>query len=277
VQVSAAGITLGELTWEETWTRDGRDRTPIIPAHEFSGIVVDAGQATNDFRNGDEVFGMIPFDWDGAAAELARAPVGSIARKPASLSHRDAAAIPISALTAWQALHDHAHVQTGERVLVLGATGSVGTLAVQLARQFGAHVTATTRRDDGDLLTQLGAQTVIRADGPAALPFATFDVVIDAVGGATTRDALDAVRTDGRLVALTAPPPTAASDGHPVHATFFIVTANSERLAALGEQVADGSLRIFVSDTYPLDRGGEAFTHASSPQRSFGKTIIAIQ
>ena len=278
VAVFAAGLTYGELTWDATWTRNGVDRTPIIPAHEFSGVVVESAAVQGPFRPGDEVFGTIPFDWDGAAAEFARVPADGIARKPAAVSHRDAAAIPISGLTAWEALRDSANVQPGDDVLVLGGTGAVGTFAVQIARKLGANVTATTRRDDEGLLTRLGAKTVFKVGDPAAtLSAGSFDVVIDAVGGQAATSALHAVRDGGRLVALTAPPPSGIGSGHQINAAFFVVSPNAERLSELGEQVAGGLLRVVVSDTFPLDRGAEAFRHTSSPQRSFGKTVIAVQ
>ena len=124
VRVHAAAITRDELEWPT-------DRLPAIVSYELSGVVVDTGE---------EVFALTPFDRDGVAAEYAVVPVSVLAPKPAELSHVEAAALPMGALTAWQALFEHGHLQKGERVIVTGARGGVGHIAVQLARHAGAEV-----------------------------------------------------------------------------------------------------------------------------------------
>ncbi|HVJ88168.1 MAG TPA: NADP-dependent oxidoreductase [Labilithrix sp.] len=124
VRVHAAAITRDELQWPT-------DRLPAIPSYELSGVVVDTGE---------EVYGLTPFDRDGVAAEYAVVPVAVLAPKPASLSHVEAAALPMPGLTAWQALFEHGRLQRGDRVIVTGARGGVGHLAVQLARHAGAMV-----------------------------------------------------------------------------------------------------------------------------------------
>ena len=124
VRVHAAAITRDELEWPV-------DRLPAIPSYELSGVVVDSG---------DEVYALTPFDRDGAAAEYAVVPAGVLAPKPSRLSHVEAAALPMGGLTAWQALFVHGQLVAGERVLVTGASGGVGHVAVQLARHVGATV-----------------------------------------------------------------------------------------------------------------------------------------
>jgi NADPH:quinone reductase-like Zn-dependent oxidoreductase len=124
VQVRAAAITRGELEWPV-------DRLPAIPSYELSGVVVDSGA---------EVFALTPFDRDGVAAEYAVVPVEMLAPKPLRLTHVEAAALPMGGLTAWQGLFVHGRLARGERVLITGASGGVGHLAVQLARHAGATV-----------------------------------------------------------------------------------------------------------------------------------------
>jgi NADPH:quinone reductase-like Zn-dependent oxidoreductase len=124
VRVHAAAITRGELEWPV-------DRLPAIPSYELSGVAVDTD---------DEVFALTPFDRDGVAAEYASVPSAVLAPKPANLTHVEAAALPMGGLSAWQGLFVHGHLQAGERVLVTGASGGVGHLAVQLARQAGSQV-----------------------------------------------------------------------------------------------------------------------------------------
>lgn len=161
VAVHAAAITFDELTWEETWTRDGVDRTPVIPSHEVSGAVADTASDVEDFRPGDEVYGLVDFDRDGAAAEFVAVPAADLAAKPSTVSHPAAAALPLAGLTALQAVVDHAAVRPGEAVLVHGGAGGVGALTVQLAALAGARVTATVRSDAADLVRGFGADRVI--------------------------------------------------------------------------------------------------------------------
>jgi NADPH:quinone reductase-like Zn-dependent oxidoreductase len=124
VRVHAAAITRDELEWPT-------DRLPAIPSYELSGVVVETGE---------EVFALTPFDRDGVAADYAVVPTSVLAPKPAGLSHVEAAALPMGGLSAWQALFAHGKLEAGERVLVTGASGGVGHLAVQLARHAGAQV-----------------------------------------------------------------------------------------------------------------------------------------
>ena len=122
IAVHAAAITFAELTWDLSWTtRDGTDRTPVIPSHEMSGTMTGLGAAVADLAVGDEVIGLIDFDRDGAAVEYVVMPAASLAAKPQSVSHVEAATLPLAALTAWQALVDHAALEPGEQVLVQGA------------------------------------------------------------------------------------------------------------------------------------------------------------
>ena len=162
--VHAAGITFDELTWDQSWTsRDGADRTPVIPAHEVSGTVVATGSGTSGVAPGDEVFALIDFDRDGAAAEYVTVPASALAPRPRSVSHTQAATLPLAALTAWQALVDHAGLARGERVLVQGGAGGVGVYAVQLAAALGGQVTATGRSQSEAFVRTLGATDFISA------------------------------------------------------------------------------------------------------------------
>ena len=162
IAVHAAAITFAELTWDLSWTtKDGRDRTPVIPSHEMSGTVAGIADGVTNVTVGDEVCGLIEFDRDGAAAEYVTVPAGELAAKPRSVSHADTATLPLAALTAWQALVDYAAVEPGEQVLVTGGAGGVGAFAVQLAAILGAQVSATGRARDADYVRSLGAQAFV--------------------------------------------------------------------------------------------------------------------
>jgi NADPH:quinone reductase-like Zn-dependent oxidoreductase len=278
VAVHAAAITFAELTWDLSWTtRDGRDRTPVIPSHEMSGTVARlAGDATG-VAVGDEVYGLIDFDRNGAAAEYVTVPAGDLAAKPRSVSHTQTATLPLAALTAWQALVDYAAVEPGERVLVTGGAGGVGAFAVQLAAIFGAQVSATGRDRDADLVRGLGAETFIGASDTARQAQRPgLDVVIDTVGGAALDACYPLMRPGGRLVTLSAPPAQERAKDFGVHAMFFVVTPDPAPLARLAALVDDGQLRTIVSQTFPLRDGRQAFESGSQP-RPPGKTVLIVR
>ncbi len=278
IEVHAAAITFDELTWEETWTRDGAGRTPVIPSHEVSGVVAEIGPGVTGLETGDEVYGLIDFDRDGAAAEFVTVPATDLAAKPSTASHVVAAALPLAGLTALQALVEHAGVQPGEAVLVRGGAGGVGALTVQLAAGLGARVTATVRSDARELVEGFGAQRVIDVrteafdeGGPG------YDVVVDTVGGETLDRSFGVLRPGGRLITLSAPPPAGKADEYGVAATFFIVRPDRDQLAELAARVDQGRLRVEIAQTFPLDRGREAFESGRRPGRRAGKTVIVVR
>jgi NADPH:quinone reductase-like Zn-dependent oxidoreductase len=146
VRVHAAGFTPGELAWAGTWTdRAGHDRTPSVPGHEVSGVVTELGYGTTGLTVGQRVFGLADWTRNGTLAEYVAIEARNLAPLPAGLDHAVAAGAGISGLTAWQALFDHAHLVAGQTVLIHGAAGGVGLIAVQLAREVGSRVIGTGR------------------------------------------------------------------------------------------------------------------------------------
>ncbi len=277
IAVHAAAITFDELSWDETWLRDGFDRTPIVPSHEVSGVVAGIADDVSDFSVGDEVYGLIRFDRDGAAAEYVTMPAVDLAARPKTASHIMSAALPLAGLTAWQALVDHAAVQVGERVLIHGGAGGVGALAVQLAAILGAEVTATVRSDAGDFVTSLGADHVVDARTTRFEDAgAVYDVVIDTVGGQPLIRSFEVLRPGGRVVTLSAPPPPGRAEAFQVDAIFFIVVPDRGQLIRLADLVDASRLHVAIAATYPLRDGRAAFQSRSGPRRS-GKTVLTIR
>jgi NADPH:quinone reductase-like Zn-dependent oxidoreductase len=282
IAVHAAAITFTELTWDLTWTtKDGRDRTPTIPSHEVSGTVAALGPAAGGVTVGEEVYALIEFDRNGAAAEYVTVPAAHLAAKPGSAAPAAAAALPLAALTAWQALVDHAALVPGERVLVQGGAGGVGSYVVQLATVLGGVVTATGRPEQQGFVRDLGAVSFLPVTGGAAADYQAagpeaFDVVIDTVGGAVLDASYGLARRGGRLVTLGAPPSAEKAAQLGVHAMFFVVTPDAAELTRLAALVDQGKLRPVVGQTFPLRDGREAFASGTRPHPP-GKTVLIVR
>ncbi|WP_449348413.1 NADP-dependent oxidoreductase [Streptomyces shaanxiensis] len=271
LRVHAAGFTRGELDWPATWTdRAGRDRTPSVPGHEVSGVVTELGYGTTGLTVGQRVFG--PADWtrDGSLAEYVAVEARNLAPLPADIDHTTAAALPISGLTAWQGLFDHARLTTGQTVLIHGAAGGVGSLAVQLAREAGARVLGTGRAADRDTVLGLGAHAFLDLEADRLEDTGQVDVVFDVIGGDVLDRSAALVRPGGTLVTIVQPPTVRPDDGR---AVFFVVEPDRARLADLAQRVRDGRLRVRVGAVRPLAEAPAAFT---SGQRVPGRTIIRV-
>jgi NADPH:quinone reductase-like Zn-dependent oxidoreductase len=271
VRVHAAGFTPGELAWPATWTdRAGRDRTPSIPGHEFSGTVVELGPGTMGLTVGQRVFGVSDWARNGSLAEYIAVEARNLAPLAADIDHTVAAALPISGLTAWQGLFDHAHLTTGQTVLVHGAAGGVGSIAVQLAREVGACVIGTGRADDRDIVLGLGAQTFLDLDSDDLKRAGEVDVVLDVAGGDILERSAELVRPGGTLVSVAMPPKVQPKDGRTV---FFIVEPDRVRLGDLADRVRAGRLKPIVGAVRPLSEAAPAFARR---HRTPGKTIIQV-
>ncbi|HXU63008.1 MAG TPA: NADP-dependent oxidoreductase, partial [Polyangia bacterium] len=269
VRVHAASFTPTELEWPSTWVdRAGRDRRPSIPGHEVSGVVTALGYGTTGLAVGDAVYGLTDWYRDGTAAEYVAVEARNLARKPDRLDHGTAAAVPMVALTAHQALFDHGGLASGQAVAVLGAGGGVGTFAVQLARAAGVRVVAIARSWASDVLQSLGAEVFADVD---RAPLPEVDLVFDLVGGETLRRACALVRPGATVVsAVEAPPVDANRRGR-----FFVVEPNRPQLQKLGERVVAGELRPIVGATWPLSEGRAAF-QAKHRGGQPGKAVLLV-
>ena len=271
VRVHAAGFTPGELDWPHTWTdRGGRDRTPSVPGHELSGVVAELGYGTTGFTVGQRVFGLADWARDGSLAEYVAVETRNLAPLPIDIDHTVAAALPISGLSAWQGLFDHGHLTAGQTVLINGAAGGVGSIAVQLAREVGARVIGTGRAGDRDRALELGAHTFLDLDTEKLEDAGEVDVVFDVIGGEILTRSAALVRAGGTLVTIAEPPKTQPHDGR---ALFFLVEPDRARLADLAARVRDGRLKPLVGAVLPLAEAAAAFAPG---KRIPGKTILHV-
>jgi len=235
IHVGAASFTPTELQWPSTWVdRSGRDRRPVIPGHEVSGTVVGVGYGNTGFAVGDEVFGLTDWYRDGSLAEFVAVEARNLATKPGSISHVEAAAFPMAALTAWQALFVHADLKAHQKVVIHGAGGGVGTLAVQLAVSAGARVIGTGRADARDLVLQLGAEQYLDLGQDALDEVNGVDVVFDLVGGNVLARSWPMLRSGGSLVSIVDAPNDERAD---VNSLLFVVEPNGEQLTELARRV----------------------------------------
>jgi NADPH:quinone reductase-like Zn-dependent oxidoreductase len=271
VRVHAAGFTPGELDWPSTWTdRAGRDRTPSVPGHELSGVVAELGYGTTGLTVGQRVFGLADWARDGSLAEYTAVEARNLAPLPADIDHTVAAALPISGLTAWQGLFDHAQLKAGQTILIHGAAGSVGSIAVQLAHEQGACVIGTGRAAGRDTALGLGAHEFVDLERDRLETVGEVDVVFDVIGGEILERSAGLVRAGGTLVTIAAPPRARPAQGR---AVFFVVEPDRMRLADLAERVRSGRLTPIVGAVRPLAEVPAAF---APDRRVAGKTIIRI-
>jgi len=276
VQVHAASFTPTEMDWPSTWVdRAGKDRRPVIPAHEVSGVVTALGYGTTGAAIGDAVYGLTDWYRDGAAAEFVAVEARNLAPKAATLSHQEAAAVPMAGLTAVQALFDHGRLAAGQTVLILGAGGGVGTFAVQLARAAGAQVVAGARGWARELVLDLGADAFVDVDrDDVAAAARNANLVFDLVGGQTLAHVYSSLRKDALAVSVVEAP-AARTDGRGPRGVFFVVEPNRTQLNELGRRIDARELRPVLGAVMPLAEGGAAFAakrRGSSP----GKIVLQV-
>ncbi len=201
VEVHAASFTPDELSWPGTWTdRAGRDRTPTIPGHEVSGVVVELGFGTTGLAVGEPVFGLTDWARNGTLAEYVAVEARNLAPLSAGIDHVAAAAMPMPGLTAWQGLFDHGHLASGQTVLVHGAAGGVGSMAVQLALEAGARVIGSGRTAQKETILGLGVDTFLDLQQDRLEDVGEVDVVFDVLGGEILDRSAQLVRSGGSLV-----------------------------------------------------------------------------
>lgn len=266
VRVVAAAITRDELDWPV-------DRLPATPSYEFSGTVAALGHGVAEPTIGDPVYALSGFARDGAAADFVTVPASVLAPKPAALDHVQSAALPLAALTAWQGLFDRGQLEEGQRVLISGAAGGVGHLAVQLARGRGAYVIGTASAAKLDTVRNNGANEVLDASDFTDPP-EPVDLVFDTVGGDFLQRSPGLLRAGGRLISISEDPPELPpEDG--IHAEYFVVEPNQDQLSAIAGLAENGALSPAIDSVFPLSQARAAFAR-SMERDTRGKVILKV-
>ncbi len=276
VRVRAAAVTPTELLWyPTTHNKDGSPRLHAVPGHEFSGEVAETGEGVTGFSPGDAVYGLNDWFAEGALAEYCLTRPEWIAPKPGSLSHEEAASVPISALTAWQGLVVRARLQPQQRVLIHGGAGAVGSLAIQIARANNAHIITTVSASDIEFVKELGANEAIDYRSTAFQDHVRdVDVVFDTVGGDTLHRSWSVLKPGGRVVTIAADSESATAEER-VKQAFFIVEPDAPQLREIGSLVDSGKLRIYVDAVLSPSAATQAYDGASA-RRGHGKKVISM-
>lgn len=298
VDVRAASINpLDKLIRDGDFKQVIRYKRPFVLGHDVSGVVSRVGSEVTEFAVGDEVFAR-PRDLRiGTFAEQIAIDAGDVARKPSSLSFEEAAAVPLVALAAWQALVDLAHVQPGQKVLVHAGAGGLGSTVIQVAKHLGAHVATTVHTKDVAKVRALGADEVVDY---TAQDFASvlsgYDVVLDSLGAASLEKSLTVLRPGGLAISVVGPPDSAfASQLHqplfaPVMAllsrkvrrrarqlgvrySFFFMRASGAQLTALAAMYDDGTLRPVLDRTFPFSQTLDAMAYVEQGKAN-GKIVV---
>ncbi|MEU6211215.1 NADP-dependent oxidoreductase [Streptomyces sp. JL4002] len=275
VRVHAAGVNPVDWKTRASGALIAWGETPIV-GWDVSGTVEAVGPGVTLHAPGDEVYGMPLFPRQaGGYAEYVVAPARHLARKPASLDHVQAAALPLAALTAWQALVDTAGVTAGQRVLVHAAAGGVGHLAVQIAKARGAYVIGTASAAKHEVLRGLGADELIdyrSVDFTEAV--ADVDVVLDSLGGDTAERSLKVLKPGGHLVSLPGPDDVPAG-ADAVKASWVLVDPDLKGLEAIADLADRGLLKPLVETVLPLADAARA--HEIGEQgRTTGKIVLTV-
>jgi NADPH:quinone reductase-like Zn-dependent oxidoreductase len=260
------------VEWPSTWTdRADRDRTPSILGHELAGVVAALGYGTTGVSVGQRVFGLSDWHRDGTLAEYAAIEARNLAPLPGDVDFTVGASLPISGLTAWQGLFTHGRLRSGQSVLVHGATGAVGTMVTQLAREAGAWVIGTGRAGDRQKASDFGAHEFVDLAGDTLEDVGGVDLVFDMIGGDIQKRSAGLVRPGGALVSVTGPVETRPADGRAVD---FVVESDRAQLDEIVQRVRDGRLRTNIGEIAALE---DAVAALNPTERRNGKTIIRIR
>jgi NADPH:quinone reductase-like Zn-dependent oxidoreductase len=240
-------------------------------------VVVEVGPGVTEIAIGAEVYALTAFDRDGAEAEYTLAEQGELAPKPRSLDYVQAAAVPLSALTAWQAFFEYAGLAAGQTVLIHGAAGGVGVFAVQLARWAGAYIIGTASARNRDFLRDLGVNKTIDYTTTRFEDVVhDVDFVLDTVGGETLERSWQVIKPGGTLVSVVSPRPSfEEAQAHGVRLVWFIVKPNRDQLIQIGALIDEGKIRPIIDTVFPLSQARQEYEQASK-RHTRGKIVLRV-
>jgi NADPH:quinone reductase-like Zn-dependent oxidoreductase len=254
---------------------------PSTLGMDFSGIVKQVGEKdmSSDFKQGDEVYGQASVfsGGSGAFAELALANKDSIAHKPKTLNHLEAAGLPLVGVSAWQALVETIGLSKDQRILIHGGAGGIGSIAIQLAKHLGAHVTTTVSANDKQFVQQLGADQIIdykKENFEDVIQ--DYDAVLDTVGGETYKRSFEVLKKgNGIIVSMLEQPNEELMSQHGIKAVFLFSQVNKQRLTNLAQWIDQNNIKVNIDRTFPLDEARKALDYQKDVHPR-GKVVLTI-
>jgi alcohol dehydrogenase len=280
VEVRAAGVN--PIDWK---IREGYMQQmihlqfPSTLGLDFSGVVKQVGEnLSSDFNQGNEVYGQagVPMGGSGSFSDVALATSTSIAHKPKTLGNIEAAALPLVGVSAWQALVENIALSNGQKILIHGGAGGIGSIAIQLAKNLGAHVATTASTNDKQFVQELGADEVIDYRTQTFEDIVhDYDAVVDTVGGETYTRSFKVLRKGGIIVSMLEQPNSELMEQFGVRSMFQFTQVNRERLSKLAEWVDRNKAKVNVEKTYSLDEAGKALDY-SRDIHPRGKIVLTI-
>jgi len=277
VRVIAAGVNpVDAMIRSGMFAKYEKDVFPIIPGADIAGVVEKVGSKITKFKAGDPVFAYVSLKGGGGYAEYALGTERDTAAKPKSLSYVEAAAVPIVALTAWQALVDAARLGASQTALIHGGSGGVGSFAIQIAKARGAKVIATASTANQELLKELGADVAIDYTKQKFEDIAKdVDVVLDSVGRDTLARSYGVVKKGGYIVSIVARPTQAELDKHGIRGAFISVEPTSDELGEIGKLIDQKKIKVIVSQTFPLSDAAKAQEQVATGHTR-GKVVLKV-
>jgi NADPH:quinone reductase-like Zn-dependent oxidoreductase len=275
VRVIATGVNPADpLTLSGEYAREWGTHLPLIPGYDIAGIVEKVGAKITNLKAGDPVYGYPTFG--GGWAEYVTVKEWEVAAKPKSLTFAEAAAVPMCALTAWQALVDTAQLQVGQTILIHGGSGGVGSFAVQIAKARGAKVIATASTANQDLLKQLGADVPIDYNKTKFEDVAKdVDAVLDPVGRETLARSYGVVKKGGVVLDLVARPDPAELEKRGIRGAAIWVRPDANDLSEIAHLIDLGKLKPVVTQVLPLSEAIAAQRQAET-HHTRGKIVLRI-
>ncbi len=249
---------------------------PHVMGFDVSGEITEVGKGVTGFKVGDAVFARANQQDAGAIAQVARVKADEMALKPDNISHAEAASVPLAGLTAWQALITKAKLKKGDKVLIHAGSGGVGTLAIQIAKHFGAHVATTCSPRNADLVRALGADVVIDYNTQKfENELSDYDIVFDMLGGETLNRSFKVLKNGGVLVSIKGQDTDNLAPEHNVRFEWFFMEPDGAMLADLGKLIEDGKIKTVIDTTYPMDETAQAYKDLKDGH-AVGKIVITI-
>jgi NADPH:quinone reductase-like Zn-dependent oxidoreductase len=273
VKVYAAGVN--PVDWKAVL--NGNFGYPVILGSDIAGVIEAVGKEVKNFKLGDEIIGSLEWQKQSAFAEYVATKEKYITHKPKNLSLQESAAIPLASLTAWQALFNHAHLRTDEKIVVHAAAGGVGLFAVQFAKWKGANVIGTASERNIDFLKSFGVDEVIDyTKYKLTEKINNVDAVLDAVGsGEVQEESFKVLKSRGKYVSITAGPREELLEKYELSATRFLFHSDPEQLKQIVHLIEEGKVKVFIDKTFPLTEARAALEYVHKG-RTRGKVVLTV-